>query len=181
MKKYLPIAKKSSGYTLIELMVVITIIAILAIIGLSLYVNAQKNARDGIRSTELGSLARSIETTKNPVGTDYLYTSANYDADYPQNKPADPLKASVPFYCISTGGDQANIPDPSAWGSAVSCPTDLGGGAGNTAYTTWNTLVDNSGSYNSTSSNALATGAKRWKICAKREASTGVICVKSMR
>ena len=61
--------KKMLGFTLIELMVVITIIAILATMGLNTFVTAQKKARDAKRIAEVRDLATALSTTSNLVGT----------------------------------------------------------------------------------------------------------------
>ena len=48
--------KKQSGFTLIELMVVMAIIAILATAGLSAYTGYLKKARDATRISDLAAL-----------------------------------------------------------------------------------------------------------------------------
>jgi prepilin-type N-terminal cleavage/methylation domain-containing protein len=55
--------KKQKGFTLIELMVVMAIIAILATAGLSAYTNYIKNARDSARL----SIASQVETAVNSL------------------------------------------------------------------------------------------------------------------
>lgn len=62
MKKYLPTPKSSSGFTLVELMVVVSIIAILSVIGVTLFTNAQKSARDAVRRQEIKAIANALET-----------------------------------------------------------------------------------------------------------------------
>jgi general secretion pathway protein G len=57
VRKLLP-----NGFTLIELMVVISIIAILASAGLVMYENAQSSARDGRRVADLNQIANALET-----------------------------------------------------------------------------------------------------------------------
>lgn len=50
------------GFTLIELMVVITIIAILSIIGITAYTFTQKSARDARRRSDVDAIANTLET-----------------------------------------------------------------------------------------------------------------------
>ncbi len=50
-----------SGFTLIELMVAIAIIAIVSVIGTALFGQAQKNARDGRRINEIGEIQNALE------------------------------------------------------------------------------------------------------------------------
>lgn len=52
---------KISGFTLIELMVAMAILAVLSVIGLSNFRNAQIKARDGQRKADLQQLQRSLE------------------------------------------------------------------------------------------------------------------------
>ena len=62
MKKYLPkFISNPRGFTLIELMVVITIIAFLAVIGIASFTNAQKVARDGRRRADIEAIATALE------------------------------------------------------------------------------------------------------------------------
>lgn len=51
----------TKGFTLVELLVVITIISILAVGGLSLFASAQQKARDSVRQTDLRSFTTTIE------------------------------------------------------------------------------------------------------------------------
>src|SRR3989344_566141 len=98
---------KSSGFTLIELMVVISIIAILSVIGVSVYGNVQKTARDGIRRADIAILRNSIEGGRDITAGTYSYDSTKYAADFPQNKPKDPLKSTTaPYYCFATSSGQ---------------------------------------------------------------------------
>lgn len=62
MKKFLPkTINNPSGFTLIELMVVISIIAILSVIGVTMFNNVQKNARDSVRKQDIDSIAKALE------------------------------------------------------------------------------------------------------------------------
>lgn len=59
--------KKHKGFTLIELMVVVAIIAILMVIGLILYFNAQKNARDASRKADINAIGAAMEAHYVPI------------------------------------------------------------------------------------------------------------------
>lgn len=55
------IIKKSKGFTLIELMVTISIIAVLSAIGLVVYLNVMKQGRDSKRQSDLRSIQSALE------------------------------------------------------------------------------------------------------------------------
>lgn len=179
MKRLLP-TKISSGFTLVELMVVIAILAILALVGISIYGNAQRNARDGVRRAEITSIGKSIETAREATSSAYTYGSTHFAADFPQNKPGDPLKSTTaPFYCISTNAAAGIAPptNPTSWSVTTNCPAD----AGSATQTPWGTLVNSTSVYNTISStNALQVGnVKYWKVCARLEVSGNPYCIGS--
>lgn len=63
MKNFLPKSKNNpSGFTLIELMVVISIIAFLAVIGIAAYSQTQKTARDGRRKADVDAISQAYES-----------------------------------------------------------------------------------------------------------------------
>lgn len=67
MKKILPgLAKNPQGFTLVELLVVISIIAILSIIGMTVFTAVQKNARDARRKSDINDIAKAFEIYANP-------------------------------------------------------------------------------------------------------------------
>mgnify|MGYP001594172203 CR=1 FL=1 len=88
---------KLKGFTIIELLVVVSILAILSVIGYSIFAGAQGNARDGVRRTELNNLGKNIETTKDVTGGFplYKYTDTQFASDYPQIKPKDPAASAT--------------------------------------------------------------------------------------
>lgn len=53
--------KNARGFTLIELMIVISIIAVLSTVGLATYRGVQAKARDGVRKSDLTKLATALE------------------------------------------------------------------------------------------------------------------------
>lgn len=56
--------KRSYGFTLVELMVVITIIAILSVVGVTVFSGVQKSARDTKRRVDVDAIAKALEVNK---------------------------------------------------------------------------------------------------------------------
>lgn len=84
-------AHRKSGFTLVELLVVITIIAILSVIAMTVFTNVQKSARDARRRGDIDAVAKALEINK---------TAAAYKAIEPgwfakNDRPYDPLNTSV--------------------------------------------------------------------------------------
>lgn len=66
MNKFLPkLNNNSQGFTLIELMIVVAIIAILSVIGIVIFTNVQKNARDARRKADIDAVATALEAHYN--------------------------------------------------------------------------------------------------------------------
>lgn len=63
------LVKSIRGFTLIELMIAISIVAILSTIGLVQYGNAQKIARDAKRKQDLRSIATALELHRQTTGS----------------------------------------------------------------------------------------------------------------
>lgn len=59
---------RRSGFTLIEMLVVITIIGVLSSIGLATFTSAQKKARDARRKNDLTTVAKALEVYFNDQG-----------------------------------------------------------------------------------------------------------------
>lgn len=59
--------RHAKGFTLIELMVAISIVAVLATIGLTLFSNAQKTGRDGKRRADIDAITTNLESRFNTV------------------------------------------------------------------------------------------------------------------
>ncbi len=160
------------GFTLIEILVVISIIAILAVIGISVYSGAQGAARDGRRRSEVTSIARSIESAKDYTTGVYKYDSTTAGNDFPKGLPDDPnAAASTPVhYCITTSNSSTTPP-------AVPNNTWTNGGCPASPYGTV------SSSTSTTSANNLGAttpDVKSWTLCAQLERSTTPFCVSSL-
>lgn len=63
---------RRSGFTLIELMVVVSIIAFLAVIGVAAFSNAQAQARDGRRRADVDAIAAALESNRDGINGKYL-------------------------------------------------------------------------------------------------------------
>lgn len=84
------------GFTLVELMVAISIVAVLATIGFSLFQNTQSTARDGKRRADVDAIATALETRFDAsVGT-YAAVDGSWFAD--KIIPVDPLNTSTYTY-----------------------------------------------------------------------------------
>lgn len=101
------------GFTIVELLVVIAVIAILVAITVVSYGNVQKNARDTIRLDDISRIRGALELYKSQVGT---YPAANPDPatwersttnptgflsglqSYIGNVPVDPKNTGTSYY-----------------------------------------------------------------------------------
>lgn len=106
------------GFTLVELLVTISILSILAAIGLVTFANVQKIARDGKRTSDLQSAQKAIEIYKAANGS-YPAAPANNNLDsiaassfsghfqggiVPKDPSTTPL--SYKYYLCDTGTNQ---------------------------------------------------------------------------
>ncbi|MDP2684052.1 MAG: prepilin-type N-terminal cleavage/methylation domain-containing protein, partial [bacterium] len=62
---------KNAGFTLIELLIVIVIIAILAVVGITLFNNVQSSAHDARRKADIQAIAQAMEAHYNPTSGAY--------------------------------------------------------------------------------------------------------------
>ncbi len=156
MKKYLPNSAK--GFTLVEILVAITIIAVLAAVGIVVFGGVQTKARDARRSQDLDAIANAIEGKKQAGGIFYSgLTSADFSSG---SIPTDP-KSSTQNYCFwgkTSVPPVAPITKPTA--DSVTWSNCSGPSADYTAVVGANIPAD-------------ATKVTSWTICAKQEGVTG--------
>lgn len=123
--------KSSKGFSLIELLVTISILTILALVAAMMYIGSQQGARDAQRQVDILNLVKAIETVKGSQPSyGGLMTSTNQFST--NTFPRDPLSSQS--YCASpTASSTTASPDPTSnWGT--SCPTGFVS-VNNTAYT----------------------------------------------
>ncbi len=156
---------RKKGFTLIELMVVISIIAILSLVSFSLFTGAQGSARDSRRAIEVDALAKNIESTKDPTAKTYSYTSDLFNADY-KTLPTDPSLSTG--YCFKTASKA--ISNPTNWvpTSTKACPQDVC--AGNPSVCNDSTWVELKNAFTAPSAD------KYFMVCAASERGSTAIC-----
>lgn len=142
--------KKRSGFTLIELLVVVAIIAILSVIGITLFSGVQKNARDARRKIDIDAIANALEANKSPGSSKYT-TSLAGTQFVNGTIPADSANGSFK-YCAANG--MASVTD---WTNL--CPEPTTGVIWFPASTTWPVVN-------------FTVGAVSWTVCARLESST---------
>lgn len=151
--------RTKQGFTLVELLVVITILAILGMIALSVFSNAQKQARDAKRKSDIDAIAKSLEASRDFSTAAGLYFN-KLGSDFPGGAPSD---SGVPKYCVSTDTtafSEIASPTFANWIATSACPTSPTG---------WNNQV-------SDSVPSTSTGFKSWKVCARLEAKDVLHC-----
>src|SRR5688572_29430919 len=137
MKRFLPkSAKNPKGFTLIELMVVVSIIAILSILGVVVYSGLQRTNRDARRKADITAISQALEAdfaTNNRTQYQALATTMFAGG----NVPVDPTNVGTSVYTISalpaatytacalleagTGGNSSNATGTAAANGAYYC------------------------------------------------------------
>lgn len=116
MKRYLPTLLRpaqykrlsvntSKGFTLIELMVVIAIIAILSVVGIALFTSTQGKARDTKRIQDITAMSKAMEVNY-VVGTGYqTVVSSTWFSD--QQVPTNPGPNGADYTFLGPAGTGA--------------------------------------------------------------------------
>ncbi len=105
-KKNLPAGRQ--GFTLIELMIVVSIIAVLSVVGILAYTSALKNSRDAKRQADLKFIQSALEAYNAdqlayPADLNSLVTNS-YGKVYMNQLPLDPINSGIYVYGYSLGG-----------------------------------------------------------------------------
>lgn len=115
MKRFLP-KSSNSGFTLVELLIVVSIIAVLSVVGMVVYGNLATGARDAARKADVQAISKALEVNKTGAGYQVLAGSQFASGSMPVTDPSDKL------YCLTTTTAAVNGADPATWTTA--CPTD---------------------------------------------------------
>lgn len=113
------------GFTLIELMVVVSIIGILMAAGILAFSNAQQNARDAKRRADIDSISKALEQYNVNTGVGlYPATAGAITSYFPANiVPLDPrgtsydLKLTTTTYCVCATLEKTGRGNASALGN----------------------------------------------------------------
>lgn len=102
MKKLLPkTVNNLRGFSLIELLVVISIIAILSVIGITVFSGVQKNARDASRKADIDAISKALEVNYGTCGngaTSYCDPKTNQATWFASGRiPKDPRDSSIDY------------------------------------------------------------------------------------
>lgn len=94
---------KEKGFTLVELMVAISIVAVLATIGFSLFQSTQATARDAKRRADIDAMASALETHFDATTGIYTPIDDTVSATWFTDKitPKDPLNDAASGYTYS--------------------------------------------------------------------------------
>ncbi len=94
----MPQLSAKNGFTLVELMIVITVIALLMGIGFFTYASAQSRGRDSRRKSDLLALKGALELSRQDASGFYPSSLASLAPTYIKTVPKDPKTASDYVY-----------------------------------------------------------------------------------
>lgn len=126
-------SKNKAGFTLVELLVVITIIAILSVVGMTVFGSVQQRARDARRRGDIDAIAKALEVKKTATGYVVLnadqFASGTIPLTDPQNntycanstKDAQPADITAKDCSDSTGWAAVGTTNPPAGTSWKIC------------------------------------------------------------
>lgn len=150
MKKVLPHSFKcSQGFTLVELLVVVAILAILMMVGAAVFSGTQKNARDTKRRADIEAISKAMEVKYG--STPGQYAALTNDMFASGKVPEDPLTGQLGCgtvdpktcdYCKKT------VVGPCNWAAGGDTKVALGTPAIGTSYVVCANLEQGTGTGN---------------------------------
>lgn len=164
MKKVLPTSSK--GFTLVEILVAITIIAVLAAVGIVVFGGIQGKARDAKRSQDLDAIANALEGKKQAGSIFYVGLTT---ADFANGAIPTDSKSATQSYCF---WGKTSVPPV----APIAKPT--------AASVTWTNCSGPSADYTAVVGASVPTDATKvtsWTICAKQEGVTGGVECRSSK
>jgi len=133
---------KQHGFTLIELMIVIGIIAVLATLGITNFSAATRKARDGVRKSDLSALSQAFvlyrsDNGQYPASNNGIVPTAGIVPTYIRAIPLDPFSNSTQTINYSYATDSVNNPHQFTLCAQLETPSgnfnlDTGAPSGNT-------------------------------------------------
>lgn len=97
-----------SGFTLVELLVVVTIIAVLSVIGMVIFGGIQRNARDARRRLDIDAISKAWELHYSATSPRYSTLQGGWFVS--GNIPADPVNTgSYTYTGTGTNADTYNV------------------------------------------------------------------------
>lgn len=160
---------KNNAFTLVELLVVVAIIAVLSVVGLTLFNGAQINARDARRKADVDAIVSAVEIKKQP-GVVYYQTIVNTDMSsgmIPEDSVNGSAKYCVKVYTTDDGAKTESNPAITNWANTGACPTIPGGFLQATVSDGFSAI------------NFAANTNKSFKLCARLETGGGSVYCKN--
>jgi len=103
--------KKPNSFTLIEILVVVTIISLLTAGGISSYVNFNKQSRDARRKADLEQIRAALEMYKsNSSVSSYPVLRTSLEPTYIKSYPTDPKDSvAYPYIALTSAGATCTV------------------------------------------------------------------------
>ena len=108
------------GFTLIELLITVIIIAVLVVIGITVFSGTQQKARDARRRSDVISISKALEVNKQVSSYTTIQSSFFSRNIIPQDSYT--TGATPPKYCILSRVS-GTISQPTVWADTLNCPT----------------------------------------------------------
>lgn len=156
----------NKGFTLVELMVVVSIVAILSVVGVTVYSGIQTRARDAARRADIDAIANALEVNKVSGGVYTQLANAQFAAG------TIPLKdPSGNVYCGNVTPSTIASNNITAQPTATDCVPATNGAGSPPATIGYKAISD--------TVPVPAAGTTSWKICTWLETTSAAYCKQS--